>query len=200
MMSRIAKWDWANLMWLTPIVLVGLTVAVWLNVPIIDAIKDPNLKITFSCQGDRVTKRMGGNASPDVSSQKVYHSVTFWRSLNDEAASKKSLSKYKIEKYSIDGNIVNIIPSNKNEKVLSERLGYVNLLENRRWDYDNGGYLVDSKTIKFNFISKSMDVWGVSTERKTRNGDVLLDYVTEVSQCDRVTDRSVLRETSVIEW
>lgn len=200
MNSRLAAWDWAKLMWLTPIILIGLTVAVWLNFPIINAFKDPNLKLTFSCHGDRLTKRIEGSSPPEVSSQKVYHSLTFWRSLNGDDEALKSLSKYKIEKYSIDGSIVNLFTSNKNEKVLSERLGHSTILENTKWDYNNGGSLIESRNIKFNFISQSLDIWGVSTERKTKDGDVLIEYITEVSQCERVTDRNVLRETSVIRW
>ena len=200
MFTGISRWDWAKLLLLIPIILFGLTVAFWLNVPIINTFKDPNLKMTFSCDGDRQTQRLGGIASPDVKSQKVYHSVTFWRSVNSDAIAAKSLSQYKIEKYSIDGSMVNIFPSNKNEKILSERLGFATILENRRYDYEDGGYLIESKNIKFNFISESLDIWAISTEKKTRNGDVLLDYVTEVSQCDRVTDRSVLKENSVFGW
>lgn len=200
MNSRLAGWRWAKLMWLTPIILIGLTVAVWLNFPITNAFKDPNLKLTFSCHGDRLTKRIEGSSPPEVSSQKVYHSLTFWRSQNGDDEALKSLSKYKIEKYSIDGSIVNLFPSNKNEKVLSERLGHSTILENTKWYYNNGGSLIESRNIKFNFISQSLDIWGVSTERKTKDGDLLMEYITEVSQCERVTDRNVLRETSVIRW
>ena len=184
---------WIKLLVLLTAVLIG---GVWFfngSFPIGSPNIDPNLKMTFSCHGDTEVKTY-----LDITSRKASHSITFWRRLNSEDTSNRTLSRYHIEKYSIDGKLVRIFPSNKDQIVTSEQLGYVTLLENWKYNYNGGGSLIKSRVIDFNFISRSLKIWEFTRERKTANAGQLVDEARDVLKCDLVTDPKILEEMSVI--
>lgn len=68
--------------------------------------KNPNLRITFSCHGDRTIKSYNGDGKPLITTEKVSHSITVWRRSGDDLESVKSLSRYRVEKFSIDGDFL----------------------------------------------------------------------------------------------
>lgn len=218
MANRLANWEWAKLMWVIPISIVGLFLAIVLgfpvNLPILGISSlDKNPKMTYSCHGDRTIETYDGYNKPETKIEKISHSISFWRSSNDELERMRSLSAYKTEKYSLDGNIVNLYPSNKTQFADTERLGFISI----RDDSGSGevGYECGPKgcvlnkdievkvrqSISFNFISMSLRVYQSEMNwNKVKKTGQMLRETTDITVCDRVVDPKILDELSAIRW
>lgn len=170
--------------------------------------EDPNLKMTFSCHGDRRMETYTDQGNPDVVNEKVSHSITFWRL--DEEKNKKGGSrwnKYKVNRYALNGEFQDLTRydglkgkdlenAKKNESFhVFENFGvfrirlftsFPTILKNKN--------LNDYTTLTFNFVTRTLDidVW-------ERNGTEIWSKTYDRTRCEQVTDPNTLEEMSVIQ-
>lgn len=163
---------------------------------------DPNLMMTFSCHGQTKTKMYLSGGSSEITTQPVSHSVSFWRTENDELERMRSLSRYKTGKYSIDDRVVNLTPSNKDVQVDTETVGYFRSYEDHpKQKLPNGRSINERHTVEFNFVTRSLNIKKIRLEwnEKERTGQVHED-TQDTTRCELVSDQNVLKEMSVIRW
>ncbi|CAN1544929.1 hypothetical protein MCEMIH15_01916 [Caulobacteraceae bacterium] len=218
MANRLANLEWSKLMWFIPALIVGLFVAITLrfpiNLPLLGrSTLDTNPQMTFSCHGDRTIKLFGGVGYPKIENEKVSHSITFWRRSNDPQERMRSMSSYKTEKYSLNGSMVNLYPSNKVQFADTERLGFISIRDDSGggepgYDCGQNGCVFNKdievknrQSISFNFISLSLTVFESNMNwNKATNSGQETRQVSDITVCERVTDPRIIEELSVIRW
>jgi hypothetical protein len=213
MVKHLSKWKW----WVTLLV-IGLLIAFMQYLPI----KSPFLgkgsfdrspPMTFSCHGDRTVETFDGFGKPEIKNEKVSHSITFWRTSNDDLGQMRSMSRYKTQKYALDGSIVNLYPSNKTQFADTERLGFISIRDDSNSDpvavvCGPNGCSVDKNyefkqrdNISFNFVTMTLRIFKSEMNwNKVEKSGQPLKYTSDNTQCQRVTDPAALEELSVIRW
>jgi hypothetical protein len=210
--------QWSIWKWLAPFFIVGLLIVFVLDIPIKlpflgHGSSDRGSNMTFSCHGDRIIERFSGIGKPEIKTEKVSHSITFWRTSNDELQQMRSLSRYKTTKYALDGSIVNLFPSNKIQFVDTERLGFISIRDDSNSDpvavvCGPKGCSVDKNyefnardSISFDFVTMSLRIFKSEMNwNKVEKSGTPIRYTTDYTQCQRVTDPASLEELSVIRW
>ncbi len=161
---------------------------------------DPNLKMTFSCHGNSRTKTYWSGGPPEVTTQPVSHSISFWRIENDDLQKMRSISRYKITKYSIDGRIVNTSPKVKDVTIDVETLGFFRSYE----DFPekkgrNGGSIGHRQTFEFNMITRTLEIQNNIMEWHEKEGrGQQLEQIMDTAKCELVSDKNILKEVSVV--
>lgn len=169
--------------------------------------EDPNLKMTFSCFGDRRIEYPNGQGKPDVVTEKVSHSITFWRWTQEKAKDgTSSWNKYRVNRFVLDGDFQNLtrhegldqnvldIAKKTDDFSIFEQFGIFNisLFTSVNSDPKNKGFN-DDTDLTFNFITKTLDIDVVD-----RDGTNVWRRTYDRTRCDRVTDSDILEELSVI--
>jgi hypothetical protein len=210
--------QWSKWKWLVPLPIVGLLIVFVLDIPIKlpflgHGSSDRGSNMTFSCHGDRTIETFDRVGRPEIKTEKVSHSITFWRTSNDDLEQMRSMSRYKTQKYSINGNIVNLYPSNKTQFADTERLGFIKIRDDSMSDpvavvCGPKGCLVDKdyefkhrESVTFNFVTMTLQIYKSELNwNKVEKSGYPVRETSDYTQCRRVTDPAALEELSVIRW
>jgi hypothetical protein len=218
MANRLQNLEWLKLMWFIPALIVGFFVAITLGFPIKFPLLgrstlDTNPQMTFSCHGDRTIKMFDGVGYPKIENEKVSHSITFWRRSNNPEERMRFMSSYKTEKYSLNGSMVNLYPSNKVQFADTERLGFISIRDDSGsgepgYDCGQNGCVLNKdievknrQSISFNFVSLSLKVFESHMNwNEAKKSGQPTRTVSDITVCERVTDPTIVEELSVIRW
>ena len=168
---------------------------------------DPNLKMTFSCFGDRRIEYPNSRGKPDIVTEKASHSITFWRWTQEKRKDGRSpWNKYKVNRFVLDGDFQNLtrqdglsqdvleIARKTDDFIVNEQFGIFTMMltTSAKSDPKNKGFN-DDTDLTFNFITKTLDI-----DVEDRDGTDVWRRTYDRTRCERITDPDILKEMSVI--
>jgi hypothetical protein len=168
---------------------------------------DPNLKMTFSCFGDRRIEYPNSRGKPDVIQEKISHSITFWRWTQEKRKDGRSpWNKYKVNRFVLDGNFQDLtrhdgldqdileISKKTDDFRVNEQFGIftVRLFTSAQSDPKNRG-ANDDTYLTFNFITETLNIDVID-----RDGTDVWRRTYDRTRCERVTNPDILKEMTVI--
>lgn len=161
--------------------------------------KDPKLRITYACHGDRRIRQSDGTTT----TEKVAHSITFAREAIETPGPKPRI-KYKVNAYILDHDFQDLtrndlLPKDILEKVqkredfaVYQQYGVFQVFSSKRSNPDMKVGTNSDSILRFNFITETLTV-----DVTSNIGLELGERISDRTKCQQVTDPKILRELSV---
>ncbi len=160
--------------------------------------KDPNLRMTFSCHGEKRIERSDGK----VWNEPVSHSLTFSR-VTQKKEKKDSQIKYKVHSYILDNAREDLtrhdfLDEGTLKKVqktdffhVQEQYGVFSIFLSESSDPDRKVGFSSLTSLKFNFITQALSI-----DVSTKMGGKFFQSETDRTRCQKVTDPDILKGAS----
>ncbi len=179
-------------------ILIGCLIAL----PACDAINqfrnDPNLRMTFSCHGEKRIERSDGK----ILNEPVSHSLVFSR-VTEKKEKNDTHVRYKVRYYILDNGLEDLTRHDFLDKdtlktvektdsyLVQEQYGVFSIFLIESADPDRKVGFNSITSLKFNFITQALSI-----DVSTKLGEKFFQSETDRTRCEKVTDPDILKGAS----